>query len=170
MLVSKSNSIMAMFVLLLVGGQTCLAQIRQIDDPDIASLRPRFSSKATETASSANSSTPINKQNITPQADVTSRLNQTLDSVYVKNKQVKYAQGYRILVYSGTDKIQMNQVKKQVYKLFPEIEVYTVFKQPEYRISFGDYIDKIQAHNDLMKISPSLRTALIVQEQINLRK
>ena len=139
------------------------------DDTDIAAFRPRF--KPLESSSSSVEETVAisNKKYSEPKLDVTKSLNQTLDSVFVKNKQIKYAQGFRVLVYSGTDKLQINQIKQKVYKAFPEIELYNIFKQPEYRISFGDFIDKIQANNYLTKILPVIPNALIVQEQINVR-
>lgn len=138
------------------------------DDNDIATYRPRFKPAKQENLAESNT-VQAKKKFIEPKLDVTKLLNQTLDSVYVKNKQIKFAQGYRILVYAGTDKILMNQIKQKVYKAFPDIELYTVFKQPEYRISFGDFIDKIQANNYLTKILPSISSALIVQDQINIR-
>jgi len=138
------------------------------DDGDISSYRPRF--KSTESTSSVEAMSVVsNKKYTEPKLDVTKSLNQTLDSVFVKNKQIKYAQGYRVLVYSGTDKLLINQIKQKVYKQFPDIELYSIFKQPEYRISFGDFIDKIQANNYLTKILPVIPDALIVQEQINIR-
>jgi hypothetical protein len=138
------------------------------DDGDISAYRPRF--KPIESSSSLETTVaPTNKKYTEPKLDVTKSLNQTLDSVFVKNKQIKYAQGYRVLVYAGTDKLLINQIKQKVYKQFPDIELYSIFKQPEYRISFGDFIDKIQANNYLTKILPVIPNALIVQEQINIR-
>jgi len=135
------------------------------DDSDIATYRPRF--KPTNQESVAEPKAAVSKKKFSePKLDVTKSLNVALDSVYVKNKQIKFAQGYRVLVYAGTDKVLMNQIKQKVYKAFPDIALYTVFKQPEYRISFGDFIDKIQANNYLTKILPVISNALIVQEQI----
>ena len=142
--------------------------VKYADDGDISAYRPRF--KPVESSSSVETTITVsNKKYVEPKLDVTKSLNQTLDSVFVKNKQIKYAQGYRVLVYAGTDKLLINQTKQKVYKQFPDIELYSIFKQPEYRISFGDFIDKIQANNYLTKILPVIPNALIVQEQINIR-
>ena len=140
------------------------------DDPDIAMYRIRFKpelpfAKASDTIHPVSS-----KVFIEPKDDITKKLNRSLDSVYVKNKQIKYSQGYRILVYSGTDKVEMSEIRQKVYKQFRDIELYTEFKAPDYRITFGDYIDKIQAHKVLVKILPSIPGALIIQEQITIHK
>ena len=151
-----------------------MAQGRLLDDPDIASYRPRFPAPAMEgkketTAAASSVALPTGaKVYRTPKLDVTWKLNRALDSVYQKNKQIKYAQGYRVLAYSGTDRNAMNEVKQKVYKLFPDVEIYSVFKQPEYRVTIGDFIDKLQAHEYLLKVIPQVPEALIIQDQINI--
>jgi len=160
------------FFLSLFGFVVCTASFAQTyqlaDDPDIASYRVRFNpgvqaSKQEPLVSSGIKRNPISRM------EVTRRLNESLDSVYEGNKHLKFAQGYRILVYSGIDKTTMNQLKEKVYRLFPNGEVYTVFKQPEYRILYGDFIDKIHAYNHLVKIQSLIPDALIVQEKINIQ-
>ena len=162
------NLVRISFILLTVVQLAHSQAVKYADDGDISAYRPRF--KPTESSSTVETTATVsNKKYVEPTLDVTKTLNQTLDSVFVKNKQIKYAQGYRVLVYSGTDKLALNQIKQKVYMQFPDIELYNVFKQPEYRISFGDFIDKIQANNYLTKILPIIPNALIVQEQINIR-
>ncbi len=140
------------------------------EDPDIAMYRIRFKPEL-PFARVADTIQPVSLKVFTePKEDVTKKLNRSLDSVYIKNKQIKYSQGYRILVYSGTDKVEMSDIRQKVYRQFREIELYTEFKAPDYRITFGDYIDKIQAHNVLVKILPSIPGALIIQDQINIHK
>ena len=151
-----------------MAGCAANAQTNLADDPDIAAYRPRFPSRKPE--SETKSIVPKTKVFVNPQYDITKKLNLKLDSVFIRNKQIKYADGYRILVFSGTDKTEMNHIKQKVYKMFPYIEVYTVFKQPEYRISFGDFIDKIQAYNYLLKIRLLIPDALLVQDQINIKR
>lgn len=146
-----------------------MAQIKLLDDPDIAAYRPRYNAPVFEDKEEKQAIN-VSKVYVTPKWDVTYKLNRALDSVYRKNKTIKLAEGYRILVYSGTDKNLVNDLKQKVYKLYPNIEVYTIFKQPEYRVSFGDFIDKIQAYDYLKKISVYVPNALIIQDQINIRK
>lgn len=147
-----------------------MAQGRLLDDPDIASFRPRFPAPVMESREERTSTAADNsvKKYKTPRLDVTNRLNRSLDSVYKQNIEIKLAQGYRVLVYSGTDRLAMNDIKQKVYKLFPNVEIYSVFKQPEYRVSFGDFIDKLQAYDYLLKVAPAVSGALIIQDQINI--
>lgn len=156
---------------LLVFPSLVMAQGRLMDDPDIAGYRPRFPSPAIEVKKEEESATPLAtgpKVYRTPRLDVTWKLNRALDSVYQKNKDTKYAQGYRILAYSGTDRNAMNEVKQKVYKLIPDVEIYSVFKQPEYKVTIGDFIDKLHAHEYLLKIRSQVPDALIIQEEVNI--
>lgn len=157
---------------IIIGASSTIAQPRLAEDVEIASLRPRFVPKnpTVEIVEPLAPVVTVNKAGVVPTEDVTKRLNKALDSVYVHNKQIKYASGFRVLVFSGTDKTEMNVIKQKVYKAFPDIEIYTEFKQPEYRIAFGDFIDKLEAHNHLVKIRPAIPDALIVQEQINIKR
>jgi hypothetical protein len=168
--VTKMRIVAAIFLYLFgfAANNTAIAQSQLADDPEIASYRIRFNPVAQANKQESQTSSNVKGK---PQSklEVTRRLHASLDSVFDGNKQVKYAQGYRILVYSGTDKTAMNQLKEKVYRLFPNGEVYTVFKQPEYRILYGDFIDKIHAYNHLVKIQTLVTDALIVQEKINIR-
>ncbi|MBC7389948.1 MAG: hypothetical protein H7329_12090 [Opitutaceae bacterium] len=160
------------FVILIISAPIFAQQVVKPagDDPDIAMYRIRFKPELPFAKTADTIQNVASKVFIEPKEDVTKKLNRSLDSVYVKNKQIKYSQGYRILVYSGTDKVEMSEIRQKVYKQFRDIELYTQFKAPDYRITFGDYIDKIQAHNVLVKILPSIPGALIIQDQINIHK
>ena len=64
--------------------------VKYADDGDISAYRPRF--KPVESSSSVETTITVsNKKYVEPKLDVTKSLNQTLDSVFVKNKQIKYA-------------------------------------------------------------------------------
>jgi hypothetical protein len=145
------------------------AQGRLADDPEIASYRPRYAAPVFATKEVVLPPTKEAKTYVSPKLDVSAKLNRMLDSVYQNCRNIKYAEGYRVLVFSGTDRVAMNEVKQKVYKLYPNMEMYTVFKQPEYRVTFGDFIDKIQAYDYWLKISAMVPGALIVQDQINIR-
>jgi len=150
-----------------------MAQGRLLDDPDIASYRPRFPAPAMEgkkeTSATASAVLPTGtKVYRTPKLDVTWKLNKALDSVYQKNKDIKFAQGYRVLAYSGTDRNEMTEIKQKIYKLIPDVEIYSIFKQPEYKVTIGDFIDKLQAYEYLLKIRSQVPDALIIQEQVNI--
>jgi len=161
-------------VLVFIGATfgSCLAQPAKVsDDPDIAAFRPRFKPELPMVKIDTVASVVANKPAYSiPKEDVTQRLNISLDSVYERNKSQKFADGFRILAYSGPDKVKMNEAKQKVYKLFPNADLYQEWIPPDYRIEFGDYIDKIQAYNVLVKARPVIPEALIIRKTINLKK
>ncbi len=106
-------------------------------------------------------SEPINHQN--------AQLKALLDSTYQVDKQLKYADGYRIVVYTGSDREQVNRIKEKVYKtLGGDADVYVTYKQPTFQIKVGDYLDRLQAQFAYKKLQELIVNPLIIAEQVNL--
>lgn len=99
------------------------------------------------------------------------RVNSLLDSIYTANKQIKFMEGYRIQVYSGENKELANQAKELVYKIFPNADIYTIYKQPTYRIKLGDFIDKLEAIRVLdSKIKKPFPKALLISDNVFIKR
>lgn len=105
-----------------------------------------------------------------PTSDVSDILKTKLDSVILKNKKFKYAQGYRILVHSGTSSEEVVKIKDQLSTLVPLQPIYSVYKQPTFRIKLGDYADRVEAVSILYQISKDFPNAIVVQDQIMVLK
>ena len=92
-----------------------------------------------------------------------------LDSVALANKKLKYTQGFRILVYTGFDKKQANTAKETLYKSLGNVEIYTIFKQPTYKVKLGDFNNWLDANFILnTKVIQNFPSALIVPDLINI--
>jgi len=107
---------------------------------------------------------------VTPKNDVTKSVNARMDSITVKNHKLKYAQGYRIIVYSGNSSEEAKQAKEKVYEMLPNAEVYTVYKQPTFRVKVGDCFDRLEANSLYIKLKKDFANALVVPDQINIIK
>lgn len=93
-----------------------------------------------------------------------------MDSVKAYNKRVKFIEGYRILVYSGTDKAEADRIKSRLYTLMPKADIYVVFKQPTYRIKLGDFIDRLEAHRLLHhKVIREFPRAIVIQDIVPIK-
>lgn len=92
------------------------------------------------------------------------------DSLAIYNKKVLYTQGYRIQLYNGTNKDGITQIKTKVYTHLPDIDIYTTFIQPNYKVKAGDFMSKIEAYQALGELLKDFPTALVVPDQINLKK
>ncbi len=128
------------------------------------SATPKQASTTTASATKA-ASAPITSQN-----DVTKALNSRLDSIAAKNRKLKYAQGYRVIVYSGNSSEEARQAKEKVYEILPNADIYTVYKQPTFRVKVGDCFDRLEANSLYIKLKKDFSNALVVPDQINIIK
>lgn len=104
-----------------------------------------------------------------PVMDQTAAFKALLDSTYKFNKQLKYADGFRIVVYNGADREQVNKSKERIYRLLGgDANVYVTYKQPTFQIKVGDYLDRMQAQFAYKKLREAFPNPLIIQEQVNL--
>lgn len=102
--------------------------------------------------------------------NVTQKLQAKLDTIAEKNKATKTTNGYRIQVYLGTNKEESLLAKEKLYKIFPNANVYTSYKQPDYKVKFGDYMDRLEVYYVLMGLRNDFPNALIIEEQVFLQK
>jgi hypothetical protein len=92
------------------------------------------------------------------------------DSLATINKKILYTKGYRIQLYNGSNKDAITQIKTKVYTRLPDIDIYTTFWQPNYKVKAGDFMSKIEAYQALGELLKDFPTALIVPDEINLKK
>ena len=132
---------------------------------DLSVVRPTFVNPDTLTSkSTAPSST-------TPpvfQKDVLKRLNVRIDSLAEMNKKYSTIEGYRILVYTGSSSDDAQKNRQLVYEYNSDLNVYTKYKQPSFRVKVGDYINRVEANYILNDLKQSFPNAMIVPDQINL--
>lgn len=85
------------------------------------------------------------------------------------NKRSASVTGYRVQIFSGSDRHKVYAEQTRFKSLYPNISSYISYAQPNYKIRVGDFRTKIEAEklmNALRQYFPSL---FIFSEQINLR-
>jgi len=140
---------------------------------DLSKYRPAYQKQDSATPKESASSVPVKQASTTPvvpQNDVTKALNAKMDSIAVKNQKFKYAQGYRVIVYSGNSSEEAKQAKEKVYEILPNADIYTVYKQPSFRVKVGDCFDRLEANSLYIKLKKDFANALVVPDQINIIK
>jgi hypothetical protein len=93
-----------------------------------------------------------------------------MDTVASVNKNIKYAQGYRILAYNGSERQTVMNIRKSIISRMPEIKDYLTYQQPNFRLKIGDFFNRVEAQQVLNRISDIVPNAQIVQDQININK
>jgi len=132
---------------------------------DLSVVRPTFVNPDTSTSkSTAQTSTlpPVF------QKDVSKKLNARIDSLADMNKKYSTVEGYRILVFTGTSSDDAQKNRQLVYEYNSDLNVYTQYKQPSFRVKVGDYTNRVEANYILNDLKQSFPNAMIVPDQINL--
>ena len=89
---------------------------------------------------------------VPPTNHVNPQMEQRLRDQAFTNQNVKYTQGYRILVYLGLERDKVMAIRRSIIGRFPDETDYITFKAPVYRLYIGDYITKLDAARGLARL------------------
>ena len=87
-----------------------------------------------------------------------------------KNKIANIIEGYRIQLFSGSERNNANALKTKFLKLYPETPAYLIYQQPYFKLRVGDYRTKIEAQNLFYKLQDDFGQVIIIPDKINLPK
>jgi hypothetical protein len=111
-----------------------------------------------------------NAKPVVPTKHIGKALNLKMDSIAERNKKLKFAEGYRIQVYSGPNRDEAMKVRDKIYDRVTDVEVYEVFRSPVFRVRVGDFLDRLEANYVLVKLQKDFPNAMIVPDKINIVK
>ena len=95
---------------------------------------------------------PLAPKQVVPTNQVNTQVEQRLRDQAYTNQNVKYAQGYRILVYLGIERDKAMAVRRAIIGRYPDETDYFTFKSPVYRLYIGDYLTKLDAARGLARL------------------
>ena len=78
--------------------------------------------------------------------------------------------GYRIQIFSDSDRKGAQEARNKIMQLYPETEAYLVYQQPYFKVRVGDYRSKLEAHALYKKLLNEFDKVFIVPDKINLPK
>lgn len=73
-------------------------------------------------------------------------------------------EGFRIVIYSGTDKNKALEVKRMFMRRYPGIQSYFSYVAPYYKVRVGDFISKNDASKFMRSITGVFTKAFIVPD------
>ena len=89
---------------------------------------------------------------VPPTNSVNAPVEQRLRDQAYTNQNVKYAQGYRLLVYLGIERDQVMAIRRTVIGRYPDETDYITFKSPVYRLYIGDYLTRLDAARAMARL------------------
>ena len=116
----------------------------------------------------AQETTEATTKNVVIHRDV--RLDTLVSRVLEENRLEQKISGYRIQVYSGSNRHTANQVKSIFMTSYPQIKSYLSYSQPYFRLRVGDFrtrTESLQLYH-LLLADERFRSVLIVPDMIYL--
>lgn len=150
---------------------------------DLASVRPVYklvpASPPPENRPAVPVTTPANaprrpdirKSNAPMEAlHINRRLDMILDTLATQNRSIRYAPGYRIQVYVGTQRQQVEDAKLLIAQNFPELNPYLSYNQPTYKLKVGDFMHRMDAERYYTSIRRLITSAQLQADKVDIRR
>jgi hypothetical protein len=101
--------------------------------------------------------------------EITEQLDQYLDSLASRDLKSTRIAGFRILLYSGNERDEATKAREQAYRVFQKADLYTKYQAPTFKVSLGDFYERLDAYIALKKLEAAFPQAVVVQEIVNLK-
>lgn len=148
---------------------------------DLSAVRPTYSAPVVATVTpkptTAKPAAPVpkppaNTRPVGPAgvATVNRRLEAVLDTIADQNRQIRYAPGFRIQVYVGNDRQQVDQIRRQLTENFPELNPYLSYTQPTYKLKVGDFMRRLDAERYYASVKQLYPMAQLQPDKVDIRR
>ena len=101
---------------------------------------------------------------------VNRRLDSVLDTIASQNRSIRYAPGYRVQVYVGNQRQEVESVKLLIYQKFPELSAYLSYSQPTYKLKVGDFMRRLDAERYYSSIRQLIASAQLRPDKVDVRR
>ncbi|MGM9477693.1 SPOR domain-containing protein [Pedobacter sp. GSP4] len=82
-------------------------------------------------------------------------------------KPIVSAFGYRVQIFYGSDRREVFNEQARFKGLYPKLNTYLIYKEPNYYIRVGDFRTRIEAQRLISELRPAFPTLFIFREKIN---
>lgn len=158
---------------------------------DLSAVRPTYGSSVTRPANSRPASTSSGSASapaapvpapprrteprrsatpVAPALNVNRQLDAVLDTLSVQNRSIRYAPGFRIQVYVGTQRQEVDAIKALIAQNFPELNPYLSYNQPTYKLKIGDFMRRIDAERYYTSVKQLIRSAQLQGDKVDVRR
>ena len=81
---------------------------------------------------------------------------------------IRSGRGYRVQIYSGSDRIKATQLKIDFLRRFPGTRIYMTYVSPTFRLKAGDFRDRKSAQNMYQQLSRFYNPCMVVNDYIEI--
>lgn len=94
-----------------------------------------------------------------------------INEMSLANTAIEEAQGYKLQVYSGSDRLEAEKTLKKLKSWVPASDQpILVYEQPNYKIKLGNFTNKLDAYYKYQVLVKEFPTILIVTDLINMEQ
>lgn len=97
-----------------------------------------------------------------------------LDSLVERNQQINLQNqtisGYRVQIFFGSDRKGANDARTKFLQLYPDVDAYLVYQQPNFKVRVGDFRTQQEAQAIFRELLTHFDKVFIVPDKINLPK
>ncbi|WP_381496560.1 SPOR domain-containing protein [Spirosoma flavum] len=152
---------------------------------DLSSVRPIYRTTSTAAPSTnypTPSTTPATTSTAPRKADtrrsnapiealhINRRLDMVLDTIATQNRSIRYAPGFRVQVYVGTQRKEVDAAKLLISQNFPELSPYLSYNQPTYKLKVGDFMRRMDAERYYTSIRRLIESAQLQPDKVDIRR
>jgi ABC-type phosphate transport system substrate-binding protein len=143
-------------------GKSAASGTRKARTEDLSAYRPKVAAIPNEAVAGAAA--------VVPTHHVNDKVAMLLDTVVATNKNIKYAEGYRILAYTGNDRKKAFYLRKAIVSQMPEERDYLTYVQPTFKLKIGDFYSRMEANQALQQLRNIVPNASIISDQVNVNR
>jgi hypothetical protein len=74
--------------------------------------------------------------------------------------------GFRVQIYSGSNRAEAQSVQARFKSLHPDMEAYMAYHEPNYRVKVGDFTSRAEANNYMRILRSQYSNVFVLQEDI----
>lgn len=134
---------------------------------DLSALRPKADEHAQDNSTTPDKIKRDPKATTEAKFTVNKQLDAVLDSIDQINLSMKNIEGYTIQVYSGKNREDALNIKKQLTQTIPGLTSEVQYEQPNFKVKSGRYYTRLEAQKDFNLIKKHFPTAIVVPGQIS---
>ncbi|SDD31495.1 SPOR domain-containing protein [Pedobacter soli] len=82
-------------------------------------------------------------------------------------KPIVSAYGYRVQIFYGSDRREVFNEQARFKGLYPRLNTYLIYKEPNYYVRVGDFRTRLEAQRLINELRPNFPTLFIFREKIN---
>lgn len=79
---------------------------------------------------------------------------------------IRSGKGFRVQIYSGSDRAKAIAIKSRVMQTFPSVRTYLSYTAPQFKVKVGDYQSRSEANDMARVLRPFFKPVMIVPDVI----